>query len=133
VNYDLPERIDIRDLVVEASEEHKGELLKRVATQKGRDWEHEEEVRWFLRDDDRDRPDKQPFEKKVVDGKMRAFMKLPHDCIKRVTVGYRSPPSLLRTVLELRKIHKATWEVARTVLSLNSFRFEEEQVPCSEA
>lgn len=132
VDYTKSDRVGVSDFE-KLSPEQKGERLKQVATQKGEDWEHEEEVRWFLRDDDRDRPDQQPFEKKVVDGKMRAFMKLPRDCIKRVTVGYRSPPALLRTVLEIRKMNEATWEVARTVLSLNSFRFEEELVSCSEA
>lgn len=131
VDYTKSDRVGVSDFE-KLSPEQKGERLKQVATQKGKDWKHEEEVRWFLRDDDRDRPDKTPFEKKVVDGKMRAFMKLPHACIKQVNVGYRSPPSLLRTVLEIRKMHQATWEVARTVLSQNSFRFDEELIPYSE-
>jgi hypothetical protein len=134
VRYLDTKRIDITRLGKSPplSEKQRGNLLQRIATRKGRDWEHEEEVRWFLRDDDRADGGDQPFEKKVVDGKMRAFMKFPHACIKRVSVGYRSPPSLLRTVLEIRKMHQATWEVARTVLSQNSFCFDEELILSSE-
>jgi hypothetical protein len=77
VDYTKTDRVDVLDFG-NLTPEQKGERLKQVATQKGKDWKHEEEVRWFLRDDDRDRPDKTPFEKKVVDGKMRAFMRLPH-------------------------------------------------------
>ncbi len=128
VDYSKPSRADIRRL--KTTKDDKGALLKQLATQKGCDWEHEKEVRWFLRDEVGDRIDseKQSYSKGLVDGKMRAFMKLPHSCIKRVTVGYLSHPSLIRSVLELRKMHRATWEIARSRLSLNSFQFDEDLV-----
>jgi nitrogen fixation protein FixH len=123
VDYSKKKRVNVSDFKHLQSEKAKGNRLKQVATQKGKDWVHEEEVRWFLRDD----PAK-PVTKRIVRGRMRAFILLPHSCIKRVTVGYRSPQSLVRTVLELRKMHKAKWEVARATLSLNSFQFDEELV-----
>jgi len=131
VDYSQPHRADIRRLTEpKAKKDDKGTLLKQLATQKGRDWEHEKEVRWFLRDEggERDDREKQSYSKGLVDGKMRAFMKLPHSCIKRVTVGYLCHPSLLRSILELRKMHRATWEIARSRLSLNSFQFDEDLV-----
>lgn len=130
VTYSATRRIDISRLANNPSfsGRQNGRLLQRIATRKGRDWEHEEEVGWFLRDDHRPSTDKQLFEKKLVDGKMRAFLKLPHECIKQVTIGYLSPPELLPKVLELRNKYQAPWEVARTVLSLNSFRFDEELI-----
>lgn len=131
VDYSQPHRTDIRALTEpNATKDDKGTLLKQLATQKGCDWEHEKEIRWFLRDEGGDQVDshKQSYSKGLVDGKMRAFMKLPHSCIKRVTVGYLSHPSLLRSVLELRKMHRATWEIARSRLSLNSFQFDEDLV-----
>lgn len=131
VDYTQPNRADIRQLTDPTlTRKAKGDLLKQVATQKGNDWNHENEVRWFLRDEGDDQADKeqQPHSKGLVDGKMRAFMKLPHSCIKQVTVGYLSHPSLLRSVLELRKMHQAKWEVARATLSINSFQFCEELI-----
>lgn len=129
VCYEKEERFDISDFS-QLSVKEAGERLKQIATQKGRDWEHEKEFRWFLRDEGGDQANtgQQPYSKRLVDGKMRAFMKLPHSCIKRVTIGYLSHPSLLRSVLELRKMHQAHWEVARATLSVSSFQFEEELV-----
>lgn len=131
VDYSKPHRVDIRRLIQPSlTEQDKGDLLKQVATQKGKDWNHEEEVRWFLRDGGGGQADsaQRPYSKGLIDGKMRAFMKLPHSCIMKVTVGYLSNPSLLRSVLELRKMHQARREVARAILSLNSFQFEEELI-----
>lgn len=130
VEYLNPNRVDIRQLSKLTDQVQKGNLLKQLATRKGEDWTHEEEVRWFLRDEDGHQADKaqQSYSKGLVDGKMRAFMKLPHSCIEQVTVGYLSDPSLLRTVLELRKMHKANWKVAKAILSLSSFRFDEDSI-----
>lgn len=131
VRYIATKRIDLSRLVKEPplNPEEKGRLLHQIATRKGRDWQHEEEVRWFLRDDDRQAgPHAPPFEKKMLGEKMHAFVRLPHACIKRVTVGYLSPRSLLQSVLKIREKQRASWEVAKTVLSLNSFQFDEELV-----
>lgn len=121
VSYCAPARCDVTGLQALPDDE-KGELLKQVATHKGPDWEHEKEIRWFLRDDGQ----KHKASKRILGGKMRAFAELPHSCIQRVTVGYWSDPSLLRSVLELRKLHNAQWDVARAVLSQRSFQFDEE-------
>jgi len=126
VDYDQRERVDVSSFC-SLSPEERGDLLKRVATQKGQDWKHEEEVRWFLRDEDghQAKEPQQSYSKGLIDGKMRVFLKMPHSCIEQVTVGYLSDPSLLRSVLELRKMHKAHWKVAKATLSLKSFQFEE--------
>jgi Protein of unknown function (DUF2971) len=50
VGYKQPSRVDISSLANPSlSNKEKGQLIKNLATQKGRDWEHEEEFRWFFR------------------------------------------------------------------------------------
>ena len=125
VDYKQPKRADIsrmtnRDLTAE----DKADLLKQVATQKGKDWDHEEEIRWFLRDEG----SPNHISKRLLNGKMKAFFSLPHSCIQRVTVGYQSDESLLNSILEIKKKYQATWQVAKAKLSLNSFQFEDELV-----
>ena len=124
VRYCALTRCDVTGLQA-LNDQKKGELLMQVATHKGPDWEHEKEIRWFLRDDGQ----QNKASKRIDGGKMRAFVELHHSCIQRVTVGYWSDPSLLRSVLELRKLHNARWEVARAVLSHQSFQFDEEVIP----
>lgn len=124
VDYKQPKRMDITRMAEGLTPADKADLLKQVATQKGKDWEHEEEIRWFLRDDaPHDR-----VSKRLLNGKMKAFFSVPHSCVQRVTVGYQSDISLLNSILEIRKKYQATWQVAKTKLSLNSFQFEDELV-----
>lgn len=122
VDHSNPGRVDIFKM---RGEPAMAEALKQVATQKGKDWEHEEEIRWFHRDEStHDR-----VSKRLLNGKMKAFFSVPHSCIQRVSVGYRSDASLLNSVLEIRKKYQASWQVAKAKLSLNSFQFEDELVP----
>lgn len=124
-------RVSISDLGDPKVESHeKGDLLKRLATTKGKDWEHEKELRWFFHPQIHPYPHT-TFDTKLLNGKMKAFVPLGDDCIARVTLGYRSSESLLSSLLEIRKKRKARWEVAKAKLSLHSFQFEEEllQIP----
>lgn len=125
VHYTDPSRVDISKLKDLPSPEEMGNLLIALATRKGKDWEHEEEFRWFLHGD-------LNIEKcftRLLNGKMKAFIPLGQEHIQRVTVGYRSSESLLTSLFEVRKKHQATWEVAKARLSLNTFQFEDEVLP----
>jgi hypothetical protein len=102
------------------------DALKFTATTKGPAWSHEEEVRWLLRDQDSN--PLRPNEKRIIDGKMRAFITLPHACISKVTLGYYSSNALRNAVIETRKLKGAKWQVSKAKLSLDSFEFEEEPI-----
>ena len=65
-------------------------------------------------------------ELRVLNGKVKAFLPIPPAGILKVTVGYHSSPSLLNTVLQLRERHQARWQVAKAMLSLNGYQFEDE-------
>ena len=126
VDYEQSSRLDISVLTNQnMSAAKKGELLKSLATTKGKDWEHEKELRWFFHPQIHPYPHT-TFDTKLLNGKMKAFVPLGDDCITRVTLGYRSSESLLTSLLEIRKKRKARWEVAKAKLSLHSFQFEEE-------
>ncbi len=128
VRYDKPTRDDISKLIdPDLSPKEKGEIMKSLATRKGKDWKHEEEFRWFFRHD----LNIHGSSTKLLNGKMKAFIPFSDECIQRVTVGYRSSESLLTSLFEIRKKRKAQWEVAKAKLSLNSFQFEDEllQIP----
>lgn len=125
VTYDRPGRIDIVEYVQEP--QTPGQLakaLKEITTTKGPAWSHEEEYRWFLRDDP-ENPTTSP-EKHLIGGKMRAFISLPHSCIIQVTLGYSSSTSLRKALIEVRKLKGAKWTIAKAKLSLDSFEFDEE-------
>lgn len=128
VDYKQPIRANISKLTdPNLSPEEKGELVKSLATTKGKDWEHEEEFRWFFRQDL-----KIPGSTtRLLNGKIKAFIPFSDNWIQRVTVGYRSSESLLTSLFEIRKKRNAQWEVAKAKLSLNSFQFEDDllQIP----
>lgn len=127
VDYKQSSRVDISKITdPNLSDQEKGELMRNLATRKGKDWEHETEFRWIIK------PEKVPESfTRLLNGKMKAFIPFSDDWIQRVTVGYRSSESLLTSLFEIRKKRNAQWEVAKEKLSLNSFQFEDEllQIP----
>jgi hypothetical protein len=125
VTNDSPLRVDI-SVLSDTMNSHTGELIKKITSTKGRSWEHEEEYRWLLRDD----PSSPlaPKEKRLIDGKLRAFIPLPPSCISKVTLGYRSSTSLQKAIIEVRKLKGANWTISKAKLSLDSFEFDEEVI-----
>lgn len=123
VKYDSPFRADI-SVLINTMNSPNGELIRKVTNTKGPAWSHEEEYRWLLRDD----PSSPlaPKEKRLIDGKLRAFISLPPSCISKVTLGYRSNDALLNSVIEVRQLKGANWTIAKAKLSLDSFEFDEE-------
>ncbi len=102
-----------------------------IITHKGEDWEPESEYRWLLPAQnchwrDKEKEPGQTGELRVVDGKMKAFLPIESASILKVTLGYRSSPALLNTVLQLRSRQNARWTVAKVKLSVETFEFEED-------
>lgn len=84
VGYDLSSRVDISSLTNPSlSDEEKGRLMKNLATQKGRDWEHEEEFRWFFCN----RLDIPESSTRLLNGKIKAFIPISDEWIQRVNCG----------------------------------------------
>jgi len=125
VDYDMQSRVDVLKLGdSDLGETERENIFKDLATRKGKDWEHEKEIRWLYHPDLGIKDAK----RRLQDGKMKVFIPLPHTCLPKVTLGYRSSVSLLETVLQIKNQKRAKWEVAKTKLSLNSFQFEDELV-----
>lgn len=129
VNYDCPNRAPL--ITGQQTPEEKFESFKHAVTQKGKDWEPESEFRWLLPAQNchwkgqQKEPDHMG-ELRVLNGKVKAFLPIPPAGILKVTVGYHSSPSLLNTVLQLRERHQAKWQVAKAMLSLDGYQFEDE-------
>jgi hypothetical protein len=131
VKYDRPSRYAIAHYVHEPqTPENLAKALMEITTTKGPSWSHEEEYRWFLRDNPED-PTTSP-NKRLINGKMRAFISLPHSCITKVTLGYSSSNSLHKALIEVRKLTGAKWAVVKAKLSLDSFEFDEEVIISAE-
>lgn len=129
VLYDSEVRFDPLDKLLPPKERAK--RFEDIVTHKGEDWKPESEYRWILSADNcchvgQEKKPEQKGELRLVDGKMKAFLPIPAASILKVTVGYHSSPSLLRSVLAIRSRHNAQWIVAKAKLSLDSFRFEDD-------
>lgn len=132
VLYDSKVRFEPLDHSLKAEENTR--RFKDIVTHKGKDWEPESEYRWILPAENchwpsQEKKSGQTGKLRLLDGKMKAFLPIPAASIRKVTVGYYSSPSLLRTVLQLRTRHQASWTVAKARLSLDRFEFEDEEVP----
>lgn len=113
-------------------EKHASEL-KRLLSTKGHEWEQEQEVRLFL-------PSQMVGYGNMATGKSiygrygllsghpTAFLKVPTECISKVTLGLRSSDILMDSVLKLRELKNAKWEVAKAKLPYCSFQIEEEPI-----
>jgi len=106
--------------------------FKALVTHKGPDWSHEKEWRVYLHRNQTCTgsvtTNSHPAQLRLLNGLMKAFLRIEPECITKVILGYRSSPQLLNTVLQIKASKNAKWQVTRAILSLDSHSFDEERI-----
>jgi len=109
------------------------EHIKQLASSKGIDWAHEGESRLLLYKEHcfagpSPENDNHFAQLRVFNGHMAAFLKLPHECIRKVTIGIESHHALVDTLLKIREAKKANWQITALRISPKRFGFDEEPI-----
>ena len=131
VQYHESRRIDLPAISCREKGTLAPEDIRQVMTHKGPDWSHEREWRILLpRERCHTAPatDSHPAQLRLLNGLMKAFLRIEAKCITKVVLGYRSSPQLLNTVLQIKAAKKAPWKVYRAILSLDSHSFDKELI-----
>ncbi len=97
-----------------------------LLTMKGDDWSHEDEWRLLL-----------PVlvlptiggTNDLFAGRICTFIPLPDECISAITLGRRSSVQLYESVMRIKDMRKAEWQVRAAKLSDHKFEFIDEAVP----
>lgn len=131
VEYNHSERVDIFKKA--DSRVLSGEDIKKLAASKGNDWAHEEELRLLLYkkncfSESAPQTEDHFAQLRMFNGHMAAFLRLPHECIQKVTVGIESQHALVHTLIKIRETKQASWQIAKLRISPNRFGFDEELI-----
>jgi len=107
--------------------------IKKLVTSKGNDWAHEQECRLLIYEKHcyvgaAPETEEHFAQLRIYNNHVAAFLKLPHACVQKVTVGFESPPALVDALCKIRKAKNAHWKIARLRISPSKFEFEEELI-----
>lgn len=131
VDYHTPERVDIFG----KSDKRilSGADIRKLVSSKGNDWAHEGEWRVLIYKENcftgpTPKNEDHFAQLRDINGHMTAFLKVPHECVQKVTVGLESQTSLVEQILEIKKAKQAHWKVTRLKISPTRYEFEEELI-----
>lgn len=106
------------------------EQIKALFTVKGYDWIEQKETR-LLVPDSYLKASSENGRFKIISDRMRALIKIPQECITKVTLGYRSSPSLLASVEKLKEVKEAKWGISIVERHASKFEFTEKKLDLS--
>ena len=98
--------------------------IKSLFTIKGFDWRDQQETRvvvpnsYIVRS-----PENGRF--RILSDRLRAFVKVPQECIIKVTLGYKSSQGLLASVEKLKEVKGANWIISKVDRHPSKFEFVE--------
>lgn len=100
------------------------EDIKSLFTIKGIDWRDQQETRVLVPNSYiTQSPENGRF--RILSDRLRAFIKVPQECITKVTLGYKSPATLLASVEKLKELKGANWIISKVDRHPSKFEFIE--------
>ncbi len=101
--------------------------IKSLFTIKGYAWRDQQETRVVVPNSYLTQsPENGRF--KILSERLRAFIKVPQECITKVTLGYKSSPGLLASVEKLKELNGANWIISKVDRHPSKFEFVENVV-----
>lgn len=101
--------------------------IRSLFTIKGYDWRDQQETRVVVPNSYLTQsPENGRF--KILSERLRAFIRVPQDCITKVTLGYKSSPGLLASVEKLKEVKGANWIISKVDRHPSKFEFVENVV-----
>lgn len=98
--------------------------IKSLFTIKGTDWRDQQETRVVVPASHiTQSPENGRF--RILSDRLRAFIKVPQECITKVTLGYKSPATLLASVEKLKELKGANWIISKVDRHPSKFEFVE--------
>jgi Protein of unknown function (DUF2971) len=93
--------------------------ISKLLLRKGKDWEHEEEVRLLLANGEKE---KTGLQFGILNGQVCCFLPFTHDSVSSVTLGYRSSQALSDSLFKVREERKAKWRIFKARLHDNEYK-----------